>query len=146
MTQAQQQFTSSGQIHPHGSGQAPAELTGGGWITFAAVMMVLAGAANLLWAIAAFANDDYFRAGELLFGDLSAWGAAFLAIGVTQLLTALLLFNRHELGAMLGIVLATGSAFAQLMGIGAYPIWSVIVLVIDGLVIYGLCVYGFAQR
>jgi hypothetical protein len=56
-----------------------------------------------------------------------------------------LIFNRSHLGALVGILIAGLNAIAQLMAIGAYPVWSVIVLVIDGLIIYGLCVYGFEE-
>jgi hypothetical protein len=33
-----------------------------------------------------------------------------------------------------------------MFSIGAYPIWSIIILVLDGLVIYALTVYGDALR
>ena len=38
--------------------------------------------------------------------------------------------------------LALINAVATLMSLGAYPIWSVMILVLDGLVIYALTVYG----
>lgn len=129
----------------HGSGQTPSEPRGRGFITLAGVMLFIAAAANALWGIAAFANDDYFAADELLFGDLSAWGGIYLAVAALQLATAVLIFNKSRLGALLGILIAGVNAIAQLMAIGAYPLWSVIVLVIDGLIIYGLCVYGLDE-
>jgi hypothetical protein len=142
-------MTPSGSTRPpaqtftHGSGLTPSEPRGRGFITLAGVMLFIAAAANALWGIAAFANDDYFAADELLFGDLSTWGGIYLAIGAVQLVTAVAIFNKSHLGALVGIVIAGLNAIAQLMAIGAYPVWSVIVLVIDGLIIYGLCVYGF---
>jgi hypothetical protein len=142
-------MTPSGSTRPpaqtftHGSGLTPSEPRGRGYITLAGVMLFIAAAANALWGIAAFANDDYFAADELLFGDLSTWGVVYLAIAAVQLVTAVAIFNKSNLGALVGIVIAALNAIAQLMAIGAYPVWSVIVLVIDGLIIYGLCVYGF---
>jgi hypothetical protein len=130
------------QTFTHGSGLTPDEPRGRGFITLAGVMLFIAAAANALWGIAAFANDDYFTADELLFGDLSAWGGVYLAVAAVQLVTAVLIFNKSRVGAMLGILIASVNAIAQLMAIGAYPLWSVVVLVIDGLIIYGLCVYG----
>jgi hypothetical protein len=133
------------QTFTHGSGLTPSEPRGRGFITLAGVMLFIAAAANALWGIAAFASDDYFAADELLFGDLSVWGGVYLGIAAVQLVTAVLIFNRSHLGALLGILIAGLNALVQLMAIGAYPIWSVIVLVIDGLIIYGLCVYGFDE-
>jgi hypothetical protein len=144
-------MTPSGSTRPpaqtftHGSGLTPSEPRGRGYITLAGVMLFIAAAANALWGIAAFANDDYFAADELLFGDLSTWGGVYLAIAAVQLVTAVAIFNKSHLGALVGIVIAGLNAIAQLMAIGAYPVWSVIVLVIDGLIIYGLCVYGFDE-
>jgi hypothetical protein len=131
------------QTYTHGSGLTPSEPRGRGFITLAGVMLFIAAAANALWGIAAFANDDYFAADELLFGDLSAWGGIYLGIAAVQLVTAVMIFNKSHLGALVGILIAGLNAIAQLMAIGAYPVWSVVVLVIDGLIIYGLCVYGF---
>jgi hypothetical protein len=48
---------------------------------------------------------------------------------------------------MLGIFLLSLNLIAQLLFLPAYPVWSIIVMVIDGMAIYGLTVYGdsFAQ-
>ena len=51
-----------------------------------------------------------------------------------------------ELGALLGIMFAGFNAIAALLAIGAYPLWSVTILVIDGLIIYALTVYGDALK
>lgn len=118
---------------------------GRGWLTFAAVMLFAAGAANALWGISALVNDDYFTVDELLFGDLSMWGVFYLVLAAAQFLVGLLILGRSAVGAVLGIGFALLSGLLALMSIGAYPIWSVIVLTIDGLIIYGLTVYGFDE-
>ena len=130
----------------HGSGLTPAEPRGRGFITLAGVMLLLAAAVNALWGIAAFASDDYLAADKLLLGDLSLWGGIYLAMAAGQLVTAVLIFDRSRFGALVGIIVAGINAVAQLIAVGAYPVWSVTVLVIDGLIIYGLCVYGFDQQ
>jgi hypothetical protein len=118
---------------------------GGGWLTFAAVIFLISAAFNTVYGIAAFANDDYFAADELLFGDLSLWGAIYLIFAAAEVATAMLILSRNSAGAVLGIGLASLHAIAVLMSIGAYPLWSVILLVIDGMIIYGLTVYGFSD-
>jgi hypothetical protein len=119
------------------------QVEGGGWLTFAAVMFLFAATFNAVYGIAALANDDYFAADELLFGDLSMWGVIYLAFAAAQLAAALLIIGRHSAGALIGITLALLHGTAALLSIGAYPIWSVILLVIDGVILYGLTVYGF---
>jgi hypothetical protein len=146
---AQQMHTPTG-VGPTGSNAgygAPygRREAGGGWLGFAAVMFFAAGAADALWGIAALVNDDYFTADELLFGDLSMWGAIYLGFAALQIVTAWLIVKRSAIGAALGIGIALLHALAVLMSIGAYPLWSVILLAIDGLIIYGLTAYGFGE-
>jgi hypothetical protein len=120
--------------------------SGQNWAAFAAVLFLILGVFNVVDGIAALANDDYFRADELLFGDLSMWGTIFLVVGAIQLLTSWLIFRGSAIGVILGITLAGLNAVLALLSIGAYPIWSVIILVLDGVVIYALTVYGDALR
>jgi hypothetical protein len=125
---------------------APSDVRdGSGWLTFAAVMLTIAGVANALWGISALVNDDYFTADELLFGDLSMWGVFYLLLAAAQLAAAWLILRRSAVGALLGIGLVMLHALVALMSIGAYPLWTVIVLAIDGLIVYGLTVHGFEE-
>lgn len=117
-----------------------------GWAAFAAIMVLIVGVFNVIYGLAGIIDDDYFEAGELLFGDQSLWGWIHLALGVLQVITAALIFAGNELGAVLGIMFAGFSAIAALLAIGAYPVWSVIILVVDGLIIYALTVYGDAFK
>jgi len=119
---------------------------GAGWAGFAAVMIFMAGVFNVIDGIAALANDDYYAVSQLLFGDLTVWGVIWLITGGLQIIAALLIFNGSNFGAVMGIVFAMLNVIAQILAIGAYPVWSVIILVIDGLVIYALTVYGDALR
>jgi hypothetical protein len=119
---------------------------GQGWAAFAATMVLIVGVFNMIYGLAAIIDDDYFVAGELLFGDLSLWGWIHLVLGVLQVITAALIFAGNESGAVLGITFAGFSATASLLAIGAYPVWSVTILVVDGLIIYALTVYGDAFK
>jgi hypothetical protein len=129
----------------HQSYDRPEADEGGGWIAFAAVMFLLAAVFNAVYGIAALANDDYFTADELLFGDLTMWGWIYLAFAAAQLIATLLLIGRRTSGALLGIAIVLVHGTAVLLSIGAYPIWSVILLVIDGFILYGLSVYGLGS-
>ena len=66
------------------------------------------------------------------------------SLGAIQLLTAFLIWRGSFLGALLGIMLAGLNAVIALLSVGAYPIWSLIILALDGVVIYALTVYGDA--
>jgi hypothetical protein len=119
---------------------------GQGWAAFAATMVLIAGVFNFIYGLAAIVDDNYFVASDLLFGDLTLWGCIHLILGVAQVVTATMIFGGNDLGAVLGITFAGFNAIAALLAIGAYPLWSVIILVIDGLIIYALTVYGDALK
>src|SRR5918992_4678902 len=120
----------------------PGDPAGRSWIRFALAMLLIAAAANALYGIAGLVKEEHFFSDALLFGAVSFWGGVNLVVGMIQGGIALLIANRIPSGAFLGILIAGINAIAQLMAIGAYPLWSVTVLVIDGLIIYALTRYG----
>ena len=128
--------------------RAPASGTrdtkGTGWVTFAATLFLVVGTFNIISGIALIIDDNYFRADELLFGDLSLWGGLALFMGVGQILIGFGIFSGSVLAQILGIMWAGLNACLHLLAIGAYPAWSIIIMALDGLVIYGLTVYGDA--
>jgi len=110
-----------------------------GMLTFAGVVLVIAGSINLLDGVVALVKDDYLRADELLFGDLSAWGFWWLFVGLLMLWAGFQVVNRKEAGLGLGIGIAGLNLFTQLMFFSAYPGWAVTIMVLDLVVIYALC-------
>jgi hypothetical protein len=112
-----------------------------GWITFAGVMAVLAGGYNALSGIAALADDDTIasQAKDVLYGvDLTAWGWLWLLVGLAQILTAVLIFQRRPLGLWLGVGFAGLSAMLTVIVMFVFPLWALAVLTIDMLVLFGL--------
>jgi hypothetical protein len=124
-------MATSGSHVPSASGR-------GGIITFVAVLFVVVGAFNLLDGIVALANDDFFVADELLFGDLTAWGVWWLVVGGAQVATGLALLARKLLSFVFALGLAVLNAFTQLLWIGVYPGWAIAAIVVDGLIIWAI--------
>jgi len=112
-----------------------------GWRIFSATMIFIAAAANAFWSIAALASDKHFKDTELLVGSLGLWGGVLLVFAIVQVVAAVLIVKGSQTGIVLGIAIAAASMVAQLFVVGAYPIWSVFVIVLDGLVIHGLTVH-----
>jgi hypothetical protein len=65
-----------------------------------------------------------------------------LILGAGQILAALSIWAAGSFGRWFGITCAVLNAIAALLAIPAYPFWSLVVIAIDLLVIYGLAVYG----
>ena len=114
------------------------------WVTFAAALFLLVGVFNVIDGIGLLVDDNYFHADQLLFGDLSTWGWLALIMGAGQILIAFGIFSGSILAQILAVVWAMINATLHLFAIGAYPAWSIIIMAIDVLVIYGLIMYGRA--
>ena len=115
---------------------------GSGWITFAGTLFLVVGTFNIINGIAMLVDDNYFVADELLFGDLAMWGGLAIFMGVGQLLVAVGVLSGSTFGLIVGIMWAGLNACLHLLMIGAYPAWSIIIMVVDGFIIYALTVYG----
>jgi hypothetical protein len=124
------------------------EDTGQGWITFAAVMLLLTGVFNVIVAIAALLRDAVLvitPTGTLLF-DLTMWGWIHLIGGGLQVIVGAALFTRAMWALVTAIVLAGLNAVAQLVFLPYSPVWSTIVIALDVLVIWAVVVHGIRAR
>ena len=111
-----------------------------GWVTFAAIIVVIAGMFNLLSGIAAITETDQVKAlNQVLYGiNIEAWGWFWAAIGVAQLITAILLFARSPTGAMLAILGATISATFTIFLIFVAPLWAITVVALNVGIIWAI--------
>jgi hypothetical protein len=116
---------------------------GAGWVTFAAVMLGLAGAFNFFDGILALSKSRFYTAdATYVFSDLNTWGWIILVLGAIQLLAAFTLMGGSELARWFGIAAAGINAIGQLMFVPAYPFWALSLFAVDILIIYALAVYG----
>ncbi|HEX4220622.1 MAG TPA: hypothetical protein VHZ02_19775 [Acidimicrobiales bacterium] len=118
---------------------------GSGWRAFAGVLILIAGIFNIIDGIVAVADAKYLT-DRLVFGDLRSWGWAILVIGAVQFLVGLAIFGGRGWAAFLGVLIAGLNAIGQLLFLRTYPMWSVITIAIDLLIIYGLTAYGHVRR
>lgn len=111
-----------------------------GWTLFASIYLALAGVLNLIFGIATLENKQYFNSDGLVWANLHAWGWIAIILGAFEVIVAGFIFRRNPFGIVLGIFLAALAFIANFLSLGAYPAWSVIGLVLDGLVIWALSV------
>jgi hypothetical protein len=113
------------------------------WVFFAGIMLLLLGCTNTIEGVAAVNGSHFFPSGaHYLFGDLDSWGWVIWVIGVAQGLTGVGILFKNELARWLGVAFAFANALAQMLMIQAYPLWSLALLALDILVMYGLLVHG----
>ncbi|HZB77313.1 MAG TPA: hypothetical protein VE526_13870 [Solirubrobacteraceae bacterium] len=112
-----------------------------GWVTFAGITALVAGAYNGLSGLSTL-TTDYARiegVDELLFGiNVDAWAWFWLIVGALQILTGVLILMRNPFGQFLGVIIAGLSALTAVFGIFEWPLWAFSVLMLDLLVLYAL--------
>jgi len=111
-----------------------------GWLVFAAVMLVLIGIFNVIDGLVALFNDQVYGITEdgLTVWDFTAWGVIHLILGVLMILAGFGLFARSQVARWFAIGLAGLNAIAQLGFITAYPLWTILIVALDVLVIFAL--------
>jgi hypothetical protein len=132
------------------SGDDPAMTTGAlgrrsGWVTFAGITALAAGAYNGLSGLSTL-TTDYARiegVDELLFGvNVDAWAWFWLIVGAVQVVTGVLILMRNAFGQLLGVLIAGLSALTAVFGIFEWPLWAFSVLMLDVLVLYALLTHA----
>jgi hypothetical protein len=116
---------------------------GGGWLTFAGILLLIVGVMNFIGGIGAIDDSKFFVANtKYVIGDLNTWGWVIVILGSVQMLTAFGLFARNGFARGVGVVFAGLAAVASLLMLPAYPLWSLALFTMDILIIYGLVSYG----
>lgn len=116
----------------------------GGWIIFAAVMMILVGTLNAIHGLVAIFNDDWVvwtNRGNLYF-DISTWGWIHFGVGLAVVLAGFGLFTGNVLARAVAVFIAGVSLIANFLYVPAYPVWALTVIAIDVFVIYALTAHG----
>jgi len=121
---------------------------GTGWIIFAGIAMIVAGAnmfINGAWALnATTAIENNFK-DTLLFSDtnLDTWGWIYVIVGAVVLLAGIFVFMRARWAVTVGIIAATAQAILAFFWVFS-PYWqgALVVILLDMLVLHALVAYG----
>jgi hypothetical protein len=120
--------------------------TRAGWLVFAGVYLLVAGTMNAIWGLAALTDRRVLLEEGLAWSTLTTWGWVSVAVATVQLSAGALVLARRVVGRVLAVAIAMAGLFVNFLSIGAYPIWSILALVANGLVLWAVTVYGEAFR
>jgi hypothetical protein len=117
-----------------------------GFVIFAATMMMLIGSFQAIAGLAAIFEDEFFVVGPnyVYDVDVTAWGWIHLILGIVVFAAGAGALSGATWARVVGITLALLSAVANFFFIPYYPIWSIVIIALDVLVIWALSVYGRA--
>src|SRR4051794_16407955 len=112
-------------------------------------MMFLVACSQIVEGLVAIFDDDYYRVGSnglVVHVSYTGWGWAPLLLGLVIGVSAAGVLAGHVLARTGGVLLPGLSAVLDLPFISAYPVWSLIVIAVDVLVIWALTVHGGELR
>jgi hypothetical protein len=112
-------------------------------VVFAAVLLGMLGLFNVIDGIAAIARSSVFIAGaHYVVGDLRTWGWVALILGVLQALASIGVLAGNQVARWTGVALIGLNSIGQMFFIPAYPFWSLMIIAVDVVALWGLCAYG----
>jgi hypothetical protein len=112
-----------------------------GTTAFAGVMLCTVAVFTILQGIAAIANDEIFVAGVKYAYklDITGWGWIHLILGIIGLAVGIGILMGQTWGRISGIVVAALSCLSNFAFLPYYPLWSIVILAFNALVIWALC-------
>ncbi|MGW5388263.1 DUF7144 family membrane protein [Nocardia sp. NPDC003963] len=130
--------------HAAGTGERPVkQAVAGGTSIAAAALLLVAGFITLFQGISAAAKDDVFVAGpnyvyEL---DLTSWGWIHIVFGILLILVGLALFTGALWARVTAIGLVALSIVANFLWIPWYPLWSILIIALDVVIIWAIATW-----
>ena len=126
---------------------AYAEGRGYGLIIFAGALLLVVGFWNLIYGIAGIAQSHVFIANaHYVFGNLRTWGWITLIFAILQLLAGAGVLVGNQLARWFAVAIVGLNAIEQMFFIPAYPFWSLTIIALDVVALYGLCAYGSREN
>ncbi|HEY4609957.1 MAG TPA: hypothetical protein VIH06_12150 [Ilumatobacteraceae bacterium] len=115
-----------------------------GWIVFAGTMMIITGAFNVIQSLVALADDEFYvvTPNHLVTFDLTQWGWIHLIMGIVLILVGLALFKESMWAVITGIIIVSLNMISQFAFMSAYPVWSIVAIAVDLMVLWALIVHG----
>jgi hypothetical protein len=128
-------------------GRSYAEGRGYGLVLFAGVLLLVSGFWNLIYGIAAIAQSHVFVANaHYVFGNLRAWGWVTLIFAILLLIAGGGIMVGNQLARWFGVVVLGLNLIEQMFSIPSYPFWSLTIIALDVVALYGLCAYGSREN
>lgn len=115
-----------------------------GWIRFAAVLLILAGCLNALYGLVALFDTNLviWDSDRVLFVNLTTWAWAHIVLGMLVALCGVGLLSGNLVARAVAALLAAISLAVNFFFIPVYPLWSLVIITLDVLVLWAVLVHG----
>lgn len=120
-----------------------------GWVGFASFMLLLGGIfSGLMGFVALFNNTIVYQSvsSSVWLLDFTQWGWVHIIVGIIAIAGAGSLLSGKMFGRIIAVLAAFISAIANMMFLPISPLWSIICIVVDILIIYAVIVHAGELR
>jgi hypothetical protein len=113
-------------------------------LAFSGAILIIGGIAGIIDGLMAVYRSSFFSASAVFpFSGLSTWGWISFGLGVAAVLSGFaVLGTRREWARWTGVTVAGLAFLGQMVSAQAYPLWSLVLMGVYGLVVYGLIAHG----
>jgi vacuolar-type H+-ATPase subunit I/STV1 len=119
------------------------------WMFFAGGMLVLIGVIQVITGLVSLFRDQVYAVRpDRLLVDVSynVWGWTHLVLGVLLVVLGYAVLSARSWARFTAVGLAGISAIVNFLFLPAYPVWAVIVIALDLIVVFALLVHGGELR
>ena len=115
-----------------------------GWIGFASFLLLFTGLFHVIEGIADLARQAVFvhSSGDVWVFNYHKWGWINIIGGILLVSAATSLLSGGAWGRIFASFVVVLSMLASVTQIPIYPIWAIIILVVDGFILYAITVHG----
>jgi hypothetical protein len=115
-----------------------------GFVVFGGMMMILVGTFNAVEGLAGiFDNGFYPTNNTALFNvNLTGWGWYMLVMGLVLVATGMGVIAGKVWARAVAVVVLMLNALSHLFSIPIYPVWAIIVITVDVVIIYAIITHG----
>jgi hypothetical protein len=115
-----------------------------GFTMFASFMLILMGSFHAIAGLAGILEDEFYVAtpNYMLQFDSTQWGWIHLLFGVVIVLAGIGLFSGAVWARTVGVIIAVISAIVNFAWLPVQPVWSILMIAVNVIVIWALTVHG----
>jgi hypothetical protein len=110
---------------------------------FAGVVMIIGGAFQALEGLSGIVHDKYLvvAPSTIYAFDVTVWGVIHLLVGLALLVIGVALLRGQTWGRVAGMIVAVVSAILNFVWLPYSPLWAIMVIAVDILIIWALAAY-----
>lgn len=109
---------------------------------------MVSGVVQAIYGLGTLLKNDFLlvTANHAVVVNVTAWGWVHLIAGLLLVAAGYSVINGNAFGRIVAVIFTAMALVANISYVSAYPIWTLMLIVVDVLVLYALVVHGSEAR